>query len=50
LGEPSYLFLKPEQLRSPFAKFDPAKRETNNIMASILAAMGLGAAATSQDR
>lgn len=43
LGEPSYLFLKPEQLRSPFAKFDPAKRETNNILASVLAALGLGA-------
>lgn len=43
LGEPSYLFLKPEQLRSPFAKFNPTKRETNNILASVLAALGLGA-------
>lgn len=42
-GEDSFLMLKPEQLRSPFAKFDPRKRGVNDILASIL---GVGAAST----
>jgi hypothetical protein len=42
-GEDSFLMLKPEQLRSPFAKFNPAKRGVNDILASIL---GVGAAST----
>lgn len=46
VGEPSYLFLKPEHLRSPFAKFDPNKRDLNNIMASFLGAMATASALT----
>lgn len=45
LGEPSYLFLRPEQVRSPFAKFDPAKRNVNNILASFLGAVAAGSMA-----
>lgn len=45
LGDPSYLFLRPEQLRSPFAKFDPAKRNVNNILASFLGAVAAGSMA-----
>jgi hypothetical protein len=45
LGDPSYLFLRPEQVRSPFAKFDPAKRNVNDILASFLGAVAAGSMA-----
>ena len=40
-----YLFFKPNQLRSKFAKFDPSKSESANLMASgLLGALGLSGA------
>lgn len=44
-GEASFMFMKPEQLRSVFANFDPAKIDSPDLLAS-LAALGAGAGAT----
>lgn len=41
----SYMLLDPSQLRSRFAAFDPARAKSGDILASILAAAGLGTAA-----
>lgn len=42
-GSISKIVFKPEQIRSPFAKFDPSKRKSGNILASVPAAGALGA-------
>lgn len=47
-GEPSYLLLNPNQVRSRFAKFDPTKTDSSDLLASIAAALGLNSA--SQDK
>tara|TARA_R110000796_G_scaffold132372_1_gene247824 strand:+ start:944 stop:1780 length:837 start_codon:yes stop_codon:yes gene_type:complete len=42
-GSISKIVFEPEQIRSPFAKFDPSKRKSGNILASVPAAGSLGA-------
>ena len=42
-GSISKIVFEPEQIRSPFAKFDPSKRKSGNILASVPAAGALGA-------
>jgi len=42
-GSISKIVFEPEQIRSPFAKFDPSKRKSGNILASVPVAGALGA-------
>jgi hypothetical protein len=42
-GSISKIVFEPEQIRSPFAKFDPTKRKSGNILASTVPAGALGA-------
>ena len=42
-GSISKIVIDPEQIRSPIAKFDPSKRKSGNILASVPAAGALGA-------
>lgn len=48
-GGYSYMLLDPNQLRSPNALFDPARAKSGDLLASLAAAIGIGAAA-SHDR
>ena len=41
-----YIPLKPNTVRSPWAKFDPAHAESGDIMSSLMLPLGLGAATT----
>lgn len=43
-GAPSYLLLDPRQVRSRFAAFDPKRANSRDLLASLAAAMGTGAA------
>ena len=42
-GSISKIVFEPEQIRSPFAKFDPRKRKSRNILASGVGGVSLGA-------
>jgi hypothetical protein len=42
-GSISKIVFEPEQIRSPFAKFDPSKRKSGNILASGVGGVSLGA-------
>jgi len=44
IGDYSYLFRKPEHLRSILANFDPKKKHINDLMASILGTTAVGSA------
>jgi hypothetical protein len=48
-GDPSLLLLDPRQARSKFAAFDPAKRNSRDLLASLAAALGIGGAAASHE-
>ena len=45
-GAPSLMLLDPRQARSRFAAFDPAKRNSRNLLASLAAAIGVGGVAS----
>ncbi len=45
-GAPSYMLLDPRQLRSRFAKFDPDRTNSRDLMASLAAMIGTGAVAS----
>ena len=48
-GELSYLVLEPNRLRSRFAKFDPAKLESKDLMAGLAAVLAGRSAAKATD-
>lgn len=45
-GEPSFMLLDPRQLRSRFAAFDPRRKNSRDLLASLAAAIGTGAVAS----
>jgi hypothetical protein len=45
-GAPSYLLMDPRQLRSKFAKFDPKRANSRDLLASLAAAIGIGGVAS----
>lgn len=49
-GGLSYMLLDPNQLRSKNALFDPARAKSGDLLASLLAGLGLGGAAASQEK
>lgn len=49
-GGMSYMLLDPNQLRSRFAMFDPARAKSGDLLASLLAGVGLSTAASREKK